>query len=90
MTFDEAIPSKEKDKWIITMEDKLKLLQHNEVFKLVDLIEWLTPTSCNGYLRPRKTSKEKLSIAWTQRESIDYTKTFHALSKENCSLIEVT
>lgn len=54
MTFADTISRKETDKWIIAMEDELKLTQCNKVWKLVDLLEYINQSVVNDYLRPIK------------------------------------
>lgn len=55
MTFGEVISRKEIVNWIIAMEDELKLVQHNEIWDIVNLLEWL---KLNDYKWVYKTKKD--------------------------------
>lgn len=58
MTFGEAIQRKGNDKWIITMEE-LKLMQHNDNWELINLLEEFKAIAC---IRPKKKKKEILKV----------------------------
>lgn len=55
MTFGEAIQRKGNDKWIITMEE-LKLMQHNDNWELINLLEEFKAITC---IRPKKKKKKR-------------------------------
>lgn len=70
------------------MEDELKSMKHNEVWKLVELPENFKPIGCKWVFKTKKDSKGRIdrykarlaAKGFTQQEGIDYNETFSSVS----------
>lgn len=60
MTCDEATSSIGSDKWIITMEEELKLMQYNEFQELVGQPKEFKLIGCNLAFKTKKSKKNQI------------------------------
>lgn len=71
------------------MHDKLKSIEHNEVWDLVELPEdckrvgykWVFKTKCNSNSNIEQYKTKVAAKGFTQKEGIDYKKKFSPVSK---------
>ncbi|RDX82956.1 hypothetical protein CR513_36201, partial [Mucuna pruriens] len=76
--------SSNSQKWIDAMKDKLKSMQNNDVWDLVELLERVKPIGCKWIFKTKKDSKGNIerykaclvAKGFTQKEGINYKETF--------------
>ena len=80
VSFSQAFGSVDYTKWIDTMIDELKSMEHNEVWDLVKLPEGYKRVECKWVF---KTKHDSVANGYTQRDDIDYKETFSPVSKKD-------
>ena len=80
ITFLQAIESKDNIQWINAMKDELESMHKNEIWDLVELLEWSKPIGCKCVFKTKWDSKGKIERhnakldikGFTQKKWIDY------------------
>ena len=95
-TFSQAISSEESDLWHEAMNDEMDSMAFNRVWDLVELPYGIKFIGCKWVFKTKKDSQGKIkrhkarlmAKGFTQREGINYTKTFlHASRKDSLRVI---
>ncbi|RVX00432.1 Retrovirus-related Pol polyprotein from transposon TNT 1-94 [Vitis vinifera] len=89
--FSQAISCKESELWYNAMKDEMSSMRCNDVWDLVELPNGAKTTGCKWVFKTKKNSlsnieRYKASLVakgFTQKERIDYTKTFSPVSKKD-------
>jgi len=91
INFCQAMSNSNSQKWIDAMKDEMKSMKDNEVWDLVELPEGVKPISCKWIFKIKKDLKGNIErykarlVAkdFTQKEGIDYKKTFSPVSSKD-------
>ena len=97
-TFSQALSCKESDLWYNAMKDELDSMKSNEVWDLVELPQGVKAISCKWVYKTKRDSlgnNERYKVrliakGFTQKEGINYTKTFSPVSKKDSLHINLT
>ena len=97
-TFSQALSFKESDLWYNSMKDELDSMKSNEVWDLVELPQGAKAISCKWVYKTKRDSlgnNERYKVrliakGFTQKEGINYTKTFSPVSKKDSLHIILT
>ena len=90
-TFSQAMSSKESNSWYSVMKEEMNSMISNRVWDLVKLPNGVKPVGCKWVFKTKKDSQGNIerhkarfvAKGFTQREGIDYTKTFFPVSKKD-------
>ena len=96
--FSQAMSCKESELWYNVMKDEMSSMKCNNVWDLVELPNGAKAIGCKWVFKTKKDSlgnieryKAKLvAKGFTQKEGIDYTKTFSPVSKKDSLHIILT
>ena len=90
VSFSHAIKSDSSIKWLDTMEEELKSMDHNEVWDLVELPEGCKRVGCKWVFKTKRDSngnierqKDRLfAKGFTQKDGVYFKETFSPVSKK--------
>jgi Reverse transcriptase (RNA-dependent DNA polymerase) len=88
LTLRQTLESVNSHKWIKTMDEEIKSMYDNKVWDIVPLLEGVKPIGCKWIFKTKNDSQgnvEKyktrlVAKEFTQKEGIDFTKTFSSVS----------
>ena len=97
-TFSQALSCKQSNLWYNAMKDELDSMKSNEVWDLVELPQGAKAISCKWVYKTKRDSLGNNEIykvrlvakGFTQKEGINYTKTFSSVSKKSSLHIILT
>lgn len=89
--FSQAIDSADSNKWIDAMNDKMKSIEQNKVWDVVELPEGCKRVGCKWVFKTKRDSNGNIerykarlvAKCFTQKEGIDYKETFSSVSKKD-------
>ena len=81
-SFKEAMSSEYSHKWIEAMEEELKSMSTNKVWDLVSC-KWVYKTKYDSKGKIKRFKARLVAKKFTQREGINYIKTFSPISKKD-------
>ena len=98
VTFEEAMKSPHSSKWHVAMEDELKSMKENKVWDLEEIpkeaktvgCKWVYKTKCDSKGKIERYKARLVTKGFTQREGIDYNKTFSPVSTKDSFRIIMT
>jgi hypothetical protein len=90
-SFEEAIRSSHSSKWLEAMEDEMRSMSTNRVWDLEEIpkavktvgCKWVYKMKCDSKGNIERFKTRLMAKGFTQREDIDYTKTFSSVSCKN-------
>jgi hypothetical protein len=97
-SFEEAMRNAHLSKWLEAMEDKMRFMSTNKVWDLQEIskvvktvgCKWVYKTKCDSKENVKRFKARLVAKGFTQREGIDYTKTFSPVScKDSLRIIMV-
>ena len=91
VSFSHAIESDSSIKWLDTMEEELKSMDHNEVWDLVELPEGCKRVGCKWVFKTKRDSNGNIerhkarlfAKGFTQKDGVDFKETFSPISKKD-------
>ena len=97
-TFPQAISSKELDLWYNVMKDEMDYMASNQVWYLIKLpyvvktvgYKWVFKTKKDSHENIERHKERLVAKEFTQREGIDYTKTFSLVSGKDSLRVIMT